>query len=57
MWPNLQFPATSVSFTKKTLNGKLIFLCCGNNEFELPGRSNSVSDIQDYFKDILLIIL
>ena len=27
MWPNLQFPADSVTFTEKILNGKLHFLC------------------------------
>ena len=27
MWPNLQFPADSVTFTEKILNGKLYFLC------------------------------
>ena len=27
MWPNPQFPADWVTFTEKTLNGKLHFLC------------------------------
>ena len=27
MWPNLQFPADLVTFTKKILNGKLHLLC------------------------------
>ena len=27
MWPNLQFPADSVTFTEEILNGKLHFLC------------------------------
>ena len=27
MWPNPQFPADFVTFTKETLKGKLHFLC------------------------------
>ena len=27
MWPNLQFPADLVTFTKEILNAKLNFLC------------------------------
>ena len=31
MWPNLQFPADLVAFTEEILNGKLHFLCSGDD--------------------------
>ena len=44
MWPNQQFPADLVTFTKEIFNGKLHFLC---NEFSI-GNKNVFATIVKY---------
>ena len=50
MWPNPQFPADLVSFTKEILNGKLHFLCS-----VLSGSSSSLEAIVTSFLPPLLL--
>ena len=45
MWPNPQETADLVTFTEKILNGKLHFLCSGNNYLPDSVETSSLSNL------------
>ena len=58
MWPNSQFPADLVTFTKEFLNGELHFLCSGN--VGIYQRSHSMEtfntkEIKEFMEKIHLL--